>query len=157
MPKIEDVQQTPGRHARRARSLRVSSSLAEINVVPLIDVMLVLLVIFMVTAPMMQQGFGVQLPQSSRSTAVSAPLTITVPLSFREDGRVRLDDEAISIDVLTERVRQVLADRLEKKVMVAGDGETTMNEIMRVFDRLQDAGVQQVAVQTQPVISDRGR
>jgi len=137
--------------------MRVSTSLAEINVVPLVDVMLVLLVIFMVTAPMMQQGFGVHLPQSRRSTAIAAPLTITVPLSFRQDNKVRFGDELISLDVLPERVRQVLADRLEKDVLVAGDGDITYSELLRVFDRLKDGGVERVGLQTQPVISGRPR
>jgi biopolymer transport protein ExbD len=154
MPKVHA---TGGGNGRRGRSTFVGTSLAEINVVPLIDVMLVLLVIFMVTAPMMQQGFGIQLPQSSRSTAISAPVRISVPLSFRQDARVYLEDELVGIDVLTERVRQVLTDRLEKNVVVAGDGEVTLNEIMRVFDRLQEGGVNQVGIQTQPVISNRNR
>jgi biopolymer transport protein TolR len=157
MPKVEETTQIPGRHSRRARSMRVSTSLAEINVVPLVDVMLVLLVIFMVTAPMMQQGFGVHLPQSRRSTAIAAPLTITVPLSFRQDNKVRFGDELISLDVLPERVRQVLADRLEKDVLVAGDGDITYSELLRVFDRLKDGGVERVGLQTQPVISGRSR
>jgi biopolymer transport protein ExbD len=151
MPKIEESQQSPGRHARRARSMRVSSSLAEINVVPLVDVMLVLLVIFMVTAPMMQQGFGVHLPQASHSTAISAPVTVTIPLSYRQDGKVRLGDELIRVDVLGERVRQALSNRLDKNVLVAGDGGITLTELMQITDRLGNAGVDKVGIQTQPV------
>src|SRR3954469_18255322 len=144
MPKLEETQQIPGRHARRARSMRVASSLAEINVVPLVDVMLVLLVIFMVTAPMMQQGFGVRLPQSRRSTSVSAPVTISVPLSFRQDKKVRLGDELIGLNVLAERVRQVIADRLTKNVIVAGDGGITLQETMQILDNLKAGGVENV-------------
>jgi biopolymer transport protein TolR len=157
MPKLEDTSQAPGRHARRARSMRVSSSLAEINVVPLVDVMLVLLVIFMVTAPMMQQGFGVHLPQSRRATGIAAPLTITVPLSFRQNNQVRLGDEAVRLDFLTERVRQELSNRLNKDVLLAGDGAITYSEMIRVFDTLRDGGVERVGLQTQPVISERRR
>ena len=145
----------PGRHARRARSMRVSSSLAEINVVPLVDVMLVLLVIFMVTAPMMQQGFGVHLPQARRSTAVTAPLTVTVPLSFRRDGKVRFGNELIALAVLPERVRQDLANRLTRDELVAGDGDITYKDLMQVFDRLREGGVEKVGLQTQPVASER--
>ncbi|MEI6246430.1 MAG: biopolymer transporter ExbD, partial [Acidobacteriota bacterium] len=61
----------------------MSTALAEINVVPLVDVMLVLLVIFMVTAPMMQQGFQVNLPQSKKASSISAePVYVSVPNSF---------------------------------------------------------------------------
>jgi biopolymer transport protein TolR len=155
MPKLEELQQSPGRHARRARSMRVSSSLAEINVVPLVDVMLVLLVIFMVTAPMMQQGYGVHLPQARRAPAVTAPLTITVPLSFQKDRKVRFGSELVSIGVLAERVRQDLANRLSKDVLVAGDGDIAYKDLMLVFDRLKEGGVEKVGLQTQPGSSER--
>src|SRR3954453_9803289 len=121
MPKLEPLSNGAGRSGRRGRSSRVSSSLAEINVVPLVDVMLVLLVIFMVTAPMMQQGFAVHLPQSRRATAISAPVTVSVPLTFRKDGKVRVGNDAVALTFLTERIRQVLADRLDKSVIVAAD------------------------------------
>ena len=155
MPKLEEMQQTPGRHARRARSMRVSTSLAEINVVPLVDVMLVLLVIFMVTAPMMQQGFGVHLPQSSRSQAVAAPVTITVPVTFHKDGKVRIGEELIPLDVLTARVQQALDGRLTKDVILAGDGAVTLQDLFRVFDKLKEGGVEKVGIQSQPPISER--
>ena len=68
---------------RRARGARVSSALSEINVVPLVDVMLVLLIIFMVTAPMMQQGLAVNLPQARKSDPVKAqPIYVTIPATF---------------------------------------------------------------------------
>jgi biopolymer transport protein TolR len=155
MPKLEELQQTPGRHARRARSMRVSTSLAEINVVPLVDVMLVLLIIFMVTAPMMKQGFAIKLPQARRATAISAPVTISVPLSFRQDGKVRLDDEAVRVDVLAERVRQVMEEHLEKKVILATDGGITMSEVTQLTDKLKEAGVNDVGLQSQPVAPKR--
>ena len=81
--------------------------LADINVTPLVDVMLVLLIIFMVTAPMMQQGFTVNLPQSTRSQAIdTAPLTVTVPADVATRGRVMLGEKS-------EEVRlQLLALRL---------------------------------------------
>jgi len=138
---------------RRARVMKVSTSLAEINVVPMIDVMLVLLVIFMVAAPMMQQGFAVQLPQSRQSRAITEPVTITVPASFRKDRRVRIGNEAVGIDVLSERVRQALSGQLQQNVILAGDGGVTLSELVTVFDSLLAGGVDRVSIQTQPVIA----
>src|SRR5689334_15747031 len=106
MAKLEPMSQTPGRGSRRGRAMRVSTSLAEINVVPLVDVMLVLLVIFMVAAPMMQQGFPVNLPQARRAQQIDqTPLVITVPLTFRQDSRVRIGPDAVSLEVLPARLK----------------------------------------------------
>ena len=118
MPKLEPMQQPPSAVPAdaAARAARVSTSLAEINVVPLVDVMLVLLVIFMVAAPMMQQGFHVQLPQSRQSTRrSSAPVTVTVPVTFRRDQRVQIDGEFVSLEVLDERVRQALEGNSQER------------------------------------------
>ncbi len=98
MPKLEPMSNGIVAAADAARdAVRVSSSLAEINVVPLVDVMLVLLVIFMVAAPMMQQGFPVNLPQSRQSRAIDAPVVVTVPISFRRDRRVQVDEEFVGV------------------------------------------------------------
>jgi biopolymer transport protein ExbD len=154
VPKLEPMQQPPTHGSgRRARALRVSTSLAEINVVPLVDVMLVLLVIFMVAAPMMNQGFSVQLPESSQSRAISEPVTVSVPASFRRDQRVRLGEEAIGLEALAERVKQALLGQPQQGVILASDGSITVQEIMTVVDRVIAGGAQSVAWQTQPLTS----
>ena len=152
MPKLEPMSNGSSRGGRRGRAARVSSSLAEINVVPLVDVMLVLLVIFMVAAPMMRQGFDVSLPQSRQSRAVDAPVVVTVPLSFRKDRRVQIDEDFVSFENLAERVRQAVGQRDRKQVMLAGDTGVTLGGLISVWDGLREAGVESVAVQTQPAL-----
>ncbi len=103
----------------------------------------------------MQQGLAVHLPQSRKSAPVTSPVTVTVPLSFRKDKRVQLGKEWVSLALLDERARQQLDDRLEKNVIVAGDGGITLSELMEVADKLQQAGVNKLAIQTQPSTSER--
>ena len=152
MPKLEPMSNGSARMGgRRARGRRVSSSLAEINVVPLVDVMMVLLVVFMVAAPMLQQGMPISLPKSSQSKPVSAPVTVTVPSDFRRTRVVYIDKSAVKFDVLVERVKQALFDHNTKDVVVAGDGKVTLDEIFQVFDKLNEGGVATASLQTQPV------
>jgi biopolymer transport protein ExbD len=149
MPKLEPIPSVSGRGGRRGRGSRVSSSLAEINVVPLVDVMLVLLVIFMVAAPMMKQGVEVDLPQSRQTTAIEAPVTVSIPASFRRDQMVLLDAERIPLSVLAERARQSVASRTDKTVALATDASVTMGDAIAVMDLLKAGGVESVALQTQ--------
>jgi biopolymer transport protein TolR len=153
MPKLEPIPSLSGRTgSRRARSVRVSSSLAEINVVPLVDVMLVLLVIFMVAAPMMQQGFPVNLATSRRAPAIDRqPVVVSIPSTYRQDGKVRLGNEAVALTVLDERVRQALSGQLKHDVTLAIDGAVTYQDIARVMDQLKTGGVENVHMQTQPL------
>ena len=146
MPKIAaELQDTGAPRHRRGR--RITSSLSEINVVPLVDVMLVLLIIFMVTAPMMQRGIDVRLPVARRAQAITDDrIFVTVPISYRTDHRVMLGDEAISVDVLDERVRQAMLARTDKDVFLRGDGGIQLQELVSIMDKLKDGGVQNVAV-----------
>lgn len=149
MPKV--LASAPNAGGRHQRGRRIAPTMAEINVIPLVDVMLVLLVIFMVAAPMMTQGYPVNLPQSRQSKPLNAePVTVSIPMSFRKDGRVRLGQEAVRLDVLAERVRQAVSGQINPAARLAGDGDITYQELMRVFDELMRGGVRNVQMQTQP-------
>ena len=132
-------------HSRRGR--RVSSTLAEINVVPLVDVMLVLLIIFMVAAPMMQRGVEVNLPVGRQTQKLTDVRTyVTVPLTFRKDRRVMIDDESVPLDVLAERMRQAMAGKEQKEVFLRADGAVMTQELMDVMDRLREGGIERIGI-----------
>ena len=151
MPKVHSTGNGNGGR-RRGRGVQVASSLAEINVVPLVDVMLVLLIIFMVTAPMMQQGLQVNLPQARRADPVEAqPVYVTVPPNFRETQIVQLGTEEFRVEVLAERVRQELLTRDDKSVFVRVDGEGRTQDLLDVMDRLKEGGVERVGIMTRPI------
>ncbi len=151
MPKILKSEPAGVSRARRGRVARVGTSLSEINVIPLVDVMLVMLIIFMVTAPLMQRGIDVNLPEARRADPISQErLFVTVPLSFRTDRMVQLDDETIRIDALHERIRQEMERRAEKDVYLRGDGEVTYQELINVMDQLKEGGVERVALVADP-------
>jgi biopolymer transport protein TolR len=143
MPKVQ-VAVTPG---RAGRGRRVSTSLAEINVVPLVDVMLVLLIIFMVTAPMIQRGVDVNLPVARRATQIEGErVFVTVPAGYRQSRMVYIGDEQIRVDVLQERIRQKMETASDKQVYLRGDGDVLYQDLMDVFDRLKGAGVERVGL-----------
>ena len=148
MPKVLPI---PSGGAHGGRGRRVSTTLAEINVIPLVDVMLVLLIIFMVTAPMLQRGMEVALPVSTRSQEISAErIFLDVPLAFRDNQQVFIDKEAVRLEFLEERVRQLLINRTDKNVFLRMDGRLTIQDEMRIGDALKGAGVVNMGVITDP-------
>jgi biopolymer transport protein ExbD len=149
MPKVHQAAGTGG--GRRGRGQRVSTSLSEINVVPLVDVMLVLLVIFMVTAPMMQQGLAVNLPQARRADRVNAqPLYVTIPGDFSQRRFVQINEDMVRLEVLHERVRQALLPREDKSLFIRMDAAVTAQDIFTVFDELKRAGVDKIGLSSRP-------
>jgi biopolymer transport protein TolR len=152
MPKVQQHQAGGTGRGRRGRTAHVATSLAEINVVPLVDVMLVLLIIFMVTAPMMQQGLEVNLPQTRRATPVQAqPVYVTVPADFSRTRIVQVDKKEVRIDILHELVRQALLMRDEKSVFIRADSAASVQDLMTVTDKLKEAGVEKVGLMSKPV------
>jgi biopolymer transport protein TolR len=145
MPKV--LASAPNAGGRHQRGRRVGPTLSEINVIPLVDVMLVLLIIFMIAAPMMQRGVEVNLPVARRSQEIASErIFISVPLTFRQDRRVFLGDEAVRIDVLEERIRQTMLTRTDKQVFLRGDGAVQLQELLDIMDRLKGAGVTNVGI-----------
>ena len=150
MPKVH--QNGAAGSGRRGRGARVSSSLAEINVVPLVDVMLVLLVIFMVTAPMMQQGFNVNLPQARRTDPINTqPVYVTIPADFQQRRFVQIGEEPVRLEVLAERVRQAILPRTDKSLLIRMDAAVSAQDIYTVIDELKRAGVEKVGLSAKPV------
>jgi biopolymer transport protein ExbD len=144
MPKALPTADNGGR-GRRGR--RVSTNLSEITVVPLVDVMLVLLIIFMVAAPMLQRGVEVNLPVGRQTQKMTEVRTyVTVPLSFRTDQRVFIDEEAVSLEVLPERMRQAMLGKDQREVFLRADGAVLTQELMDVISQLKEGGIERVGI-----------
>ena len=149
MPKVQQTGGNGGR--RRGRGSYVSTSLSEINVVPLVDVMLVLLIIFMVTAPMMTQGMTVNLPQMRRADSVtSQPVYVTIPASFGQTRVVQIGNDEVRVDILHERVKQALLPREDKSLFLRMDATVTAQDMMDVMEQLKLGGVEKIGITTQP-------
>ena len=147
MPKVQTIPSAAPTRASRLR--RVNVSLAEINVVPLVDVMLVLLIIFMVTAPMIQRGVDVNLPVARRARPITGErIDIVIPVTYRQNRMVYLGTELIRADVLQERVRQKMETTAQKDVYVRGDGGVSLQEFAEITDMLTAAGVEHMGFVT---------
>lgn len=130
----------PGRKSRTA--------LSEINVTPMVDVMLVLLIIFMVTAPMMQQGFNVDLPQAKAggATVTEDPLL----LSIRKDRKVYIGTTAIGMGQLSKKVAAIIEGRKNKQVNIQADKAVDYGVVAEAMGELKTAGIQSVGLVTIP-------
>ena len=127
--------------------------MSEINVVPYIDVMLVLLVIFMITAPMLTQGVNVELPNAN-ATPIPDPDSEVVVASIDDQGNYFLDfggtQDAISLVDLQEKVRKVLTQNASLPVLVRGDKNVPYGDVVRLMVALQAAGAPNVGLVTEP-------
>ncbi len=120
--------------------------LADINVTPLVDVMLVLLIIFMITAPMLTTGMKVNLPQASASKPLDPQHPILV--SVARDGRLAVDDEEVNADGLVDSVRKKLDGDPQRVVQVRGDRDANYGVVVGVMDRLAGGGIGHLAIVT---------
>ena len=122
--------------------------MAEINVVPYIDVMLVLLVIFMVTAPLLTPGVKVDLPQAAAS-AVENPDRETLVVTVDRKGKLFLDDREIGSEALQAKVAAILRARPQTPVLIRGDRQAAYNHVVQTMVLLQAAGAPSVGLVTQ--------
>jgi biopolymer transport protein TolR len=131
-----------GRRSGRRRPL------AEINVTPFVDVMLVLLIVFMVTAPLLTAGVPVDLPKTKAQTLAQdrEPLSITV----RKDGRIYLQNTQIAPEVLVEKLKAISANGYDQRIFVRGDAAVPYGRVIEVMGILNTAGFTKVGLVTGP-------
>lgn len=130
----------------RARRKQLMS---EINVVPYIDVMLVLLVIFMITAPLLMQGVEIELPQAA-ARPIDTQDTETLVIAITRQGEYYLDDRKITAEALRQRVSAILRLRPKTPVVVRGDRRVPYGEVVKAMALLQEAGAPSVGLVTEP-------
>lgn len=136
-----------GNGGRRGR--RSYRPMSEINVTPFVDVMLVLLIVFMVTAPLLTVGVPVDLPRTEASPIQEEvePLAITVDAQ----GRLFLQETEVDLDSLVPRLQAITTNKPDTRIYVRGDATVDYGKVMMVMGRINAAGFRKVALITEPV------
>lgn len=122
--------------------------MAEINMIPLVDVMLVLLVIFIITAPLMQQAVPVDLPQVSASALEDKPRVLRVALDA--GGAVQVDEQALGWEEVPTVLRAAAAEGGDPELQLYADRRTAYEQVARLIAAAQDAGLARIAFVTEP-------
>jgi biopolymer transport protein TolR len=125
--------------------------LAEINVTPFVDVMLVLLIVFMVAAPLMVQGVPLELPKTSASKVGAQKKPMVVSLA--PDGKLYIRDEQVTRDALVSRLEQIRATEGDAVVYVRADRKIPYGDVMELLGRVGDSGYARVSLLSQPAPS----
>ncbi len=140
---------TRSSRGRRGRRFRRHGLNAEINVTPLVDVMLVLLIVFMIAAPLLSVGVPVELPKTDAKSLPSQqePITITVD----EEGGVFLQDTEVTLDLLVERLVAISGNGYEERIYLRADEDSDYGAVMKVMARVNAAGFSNLGLVTDPI------
>jgi len=122
--------------------------MADINVTPFVDVMLVLLVIFMVTAPMMQQGVQVNLPKAD--TKAMTPVEDTVVVTVNKNGKIYINKDEVPAADLRSRLADMFATREKKEIFLKADAGVPYGEVVKAMADIKGAGIERLGMVTEP-------
>ena len=123
--------------------------MSDINVTPFVDVMLVLLVIFMVTAPMMMQGVDVTLPETTSEPLVAKKENLIITINNK--NQVYINDYHVTLDFLQEKLKKILTGRANREVYLRADKEISYGFVVRIMSELKGAGVEKLGMVTEPI------
>ena len=137
-----------GGNIRRTGFAKRHKQMSDINVTPFVDVMLVLLVVFMVTTPLLTVGVPIDLPNSEANNLPEndTPLSITI----NEDGKIYLQDEEVDLNQMVARITVIFENRKEDRIYVHGDQRVNYGRVMEVIGLLNGNGFSRVAMVTDP-------
>jgi biopolymer transport protein TolR len=127
--------------------------MSEINVTPFVDVMLVLLIIFMVTAPMMVQGVNLELPEASSEPLKSEEEQLVV--SIDKNNKIFINDYGVSLDFLKEKLENILSGQKDREVYLRADKGIPYGVVVHVMSEIKKAGVEKMAIITEPDDADK--
>ncbi len=128
------------------KSYRFIKPMSDINVTPFVDVMLVLLIIFMVTAPLMEQGIEVQLPEEK---AESVNLEESFVITIKKDGKVYLKKQLIPLKLLESKLMEIFSGRKFKEVYIRADKGNSYGYVMKIMAAVKKAGITRVGLVTE--------
>jgi|WetSurMetagenome_2_1015567.scaffolds.fasta_scaffold144656_2 biopolymer transport protein TolR len=126
------------------------TAMSEINVTPLVDVMLVLLIIFMVTAPMMQEGLSVELPEAKGSAIESDQNAEPIRIVVASQGDIKVDKTPVSQDKLAEAIQEARKRDPKRAVYLEGDKGVDFGHVAGVLGALMSAGIKDISIVTSP-------
>ena len=124
--------------------------MSEINVTPFVDVMLVLLIIFMVTAPMMIQGLNVDLPEATAKPLDSEKEHLVITID--KDHQVHINDYQVTMESLSAKLSKILQGRSDREVYLKADKSIPYGVVVHVMAEIKDAGVEQLGMITEPAV-----